>query len=442
MAWRRHCVALTVALSALGAAPSAQAINWLMFQGTAPEDGGGPPWAVWGFVQADYLVDQSDTNAAGGYVPAKLAAPDFTSQNAFNVSRARLGIRGRNLASDKNVNFFLLAEFGNNAITAAHGQGAALTDASITFNHIPHARLRAGLFKTPGAEEGLQGITTLDYVEFTAVTNFLVLERPPNAKYTANIPPTDPQESSVNLNGFTEPVAAFRDVGVQVFDAVLPIEGWELTYAAMVGNGNGLNMSDNNATKDVYGYLSLERVLSGGAFRDGIKTFLWLQQGRRNYDGDNDGLKEEYDRDRSGLGVSYRVKPWRATVEYMRAKGMIFLGPDKPSFDINGPASSGGSGLDGMGHGWYVDGGWRIPGTLWELDARYDVLTLLDDDPFEMEFKTLTLGVQYHFSPKTRLTFNASERDWSALHYGRGAGPNDNLDGIGRRYSMQITWML
>ena len=134
---------------------------------------------------------------------------------------------------------------GNNGITEPGNSFAKMTDASVTFNHLKGARIRAGLFKYPGSEEGLQAIHVFDYINFTWVTAQMMLERFPNRNYTANIPPQSlPPE--VPFNGFENGVGAFRDVGVQVFDWFKVGNDWELSYAAMIGNGNGCRASKSS----------------------------------------------------------------------------------------------------------------------------------------------------------------------------------------------------
>lgn len=440
---------LAAAAVLVGAHSSAHAANWLMLQGTEPA-GTAKGVEVWGFVQVDYQVDTSDPNATGGYVPPKLLGPDLTSQKAFNVSRARLGARGLALPLDDKVNYFFLVEAGNNAITY-NSSSVKLTDASITLNHIPGARVRAGLFKYPTAEEALQAIHVMDYINFTEVTNQMMLERFPNRTHPgagSNPPPCDPTASSTcDLNTFDRPVDAFRDVGIQLFDA-FTTGSWETSYALMVGNGNGLNYSDNNSDKDLYGYLSTEWVLGGaGPWREGLKFFAWAQTGKRSFDGNADGSYEKYDRDRSGLGVKYMQKPFRATAEYLKGKGMIWNGPDKatwalvPAGDVNPDHAS--NGLKAKGEGWYVEGGWYIPNTDFQVDLRYDYYARLDGSQYQLDWKTWTLGLQYHINKKTRVTLNYATRDIEAVNFdpsGAGAGnPNANLKGIEDRYGIQLT---
>ena len=427
----------------------ASAANWLMLQGTEPASASERVRA-WGFIQAQYQKDDSDANSTDGYVPAKLIGPNLTSQEQFNVNRARIGLRGTGFPLDSSVNYFLLTEFGNNAITAANNGGASITDASITINKIPGARLRAGLFKYPGAEEGLQAIHVFDYINFTAVSNQLLLERFPNDRYSANSPPaTLPGDGS--LNGFDEPVGAFRDVGVQLFDS-FEAGGWEHSYALMVGNGNGLSFGDNDDNKDRYLYWSSELPFGGqGPRAEGLKLFVWSQDGKRQLDNTDDDTynPQEFDRKRSGLGVKYLKMPFRVTAEYMQGEGMIFVGPDKPTFDIN-PAAPAGNGEEGEADGYYLDFGYYIPNSKWQLDLRYDVYNRLTDDTdlpagplagrdFLMEFTTTTVGVNYHFNKKSRLTLNYEMHEAEAPDWGSEEGPNDNLDGISDRIALQLT---
>ncbi|MCW9012186.1 MAG: OprO/OprP family phosphate-selective porin [Gammaproteobacteria bacterium] len=414
------------------------AANWLLLQGTEPEDAA-PRIKMWGFIQAQYQKDSSDPNGAGGYIPPKLIGPNLSSQQQFNINRARLGARGAGFPLDGKVNYFLLTEFGNNGITAPGDRNVRVTDASITLNHIDGARIRAGLFKTPGVEEGLQAIHVFDYINFTTVTNQLMLERFPNRSYTGNNPPVT-LPGPAQLGGFEKSVGAFRDVGIQVFDT-FKVNDWEHSYAVMYGNGNGLNFGDNDNNKDTYLYWSSEQVYGGkGGRREGLKLFAWTQSGKRQLDNTNDSIHnpQEFDRDRSGAGVKYLKRPWRVSAEYMTGEGMIFVGPDKPTFDING-GGAGADGSNGEASGWYLEGGYYIPGTKWEVDLRYDVYNRLEGDNFEFEFETVTYGAQYHINKKTRVNMEYADRSAEAVNFATGAGPNANLDGVDSRFAIQLT---
>jgi len=175
-----------------------------------------------------------------------------------------------------------------------------------------------------------------DYINFSWVSGQMLLERFPNGTYTPNNPP-QPIPPEIPFNGFDRGVGAYRDVGVQVFDWFNVGNNWELSYAVMTGNGNGLNFSDNDDNKDLYALVTAEKVFGGkGPRRQGLKFFAWSQSGIRTADLTNDDTFNpvEYDRDRYGFGFKYLRNGLRATVEYMAGEGMIWQAPHNPSFGI------------------------------------------------------------------------------------------------------------
>ncbi len=421
-------VALAATISTLlgGVATTANAVNWPFLQGTE-KPGTAPRAKVWGFMQPSY---QKDFSNPGGPEPTRIG-PNLEKQSQFQLQRARIGVRGQAFPLDNKINYFFLAEFGQNGITdgGIYGQQQAtkLTDASVTFNHIPGARVRIGLFKTPANEEMYQGIFTFDYINFTNVTNQLMLER-----FTKGVVngdgsnPFKPAESAWGSFG------AARDIGVQVFDK-FNTGSWEHTYSVMVGNGNGLSTGGTADGEDLYLYWASEKALPGGVgpWAHGLKFFAWSITGKRKVDMTDDGTdnKVSYDRVRSGLGMKYRHQSWRVTAEYMQGKGMIFQGPEKPNLGIGTPPAL--QDLNGESNGYYLDIGYYIPNSRWELDLRYDVYNRsVTHDYLTAEFNTLTLGVQYHFNRKTRVTLNYQIRNAKAtdpIGAGSLATPTTNL---------------
>jgi len=456
-------VAFTLGFATAG---TASAVDWLMLQGTEPA-AASPAVKVWGFVQTDYQKDFSSAGPAGVYNAPKLLGPNLNSQSGFNISRARIGVRGTGFPIDDHINYFLLVELGNNATTASStstGIGTAalgstvarMTDASVTLNYLKGARVRAGLFKYPGAEEGLQGFMLADYIDFSEATNAMLLERFPNALYTTNsifLTPAQFQSSGGTLNGFTAPVGAFRDTGIQVFDEFNLGKDWALSYAAMVGQGSGIQFNNVDGKYDTYLYLSTEKNLGGaGLTANGLKFFVWNQSGQRMADVTNDNIADPkfYKRDRSGLGVKYMAKPYRVTAEYITANGMIFEGPDKPSFYFAAPPNAANlvnNGATAKANGWYLDGGWYIPNTKWELDVRYDTLDANTGLADEHKFNKWTLGTQYHFNPMTKVIVNYEMRDFKCTGPGVVAAgvntcsgsANANLSGVGNKLGVQLT---
>lgn len=172
---------LTVAGALVVAAPPAFAANWLMLQG-AEAPSAAPAAKVWGFLQPTYARTGGEKLAAGPWAGQNavfnVIAPDLQTSDTFYVARARIGVRGQNFPLNSKINYFLMAEFANNGLTASNGGAAMLADASVTLNYIPGARIRVGQFKYPGAEEGLQAYPiTSPYVNFTNATDQLLLER-------------------------------------------------------------------------------------------------------------------------------------------------------------------------------------------------------------------------------------------------------------------------
>ncbi len=426
---------LTTAL-ALGATGSAHATNWLQLQGTEPA-GSAERLKVWGFIQPQYTYTENTKLKAGPWKGQKAVfnqtAPERKSSNTFQLRRARLGIRGANFPLDSKTNYFLLVEAGKNGITE-FDSAVALTDASITLNHIPYARVRIGQFKTPGSEEGLQAIHVFDYINFTNVTDQMMLERF-----------LDEDGSRAGFaNGPNGSVSAFRDIGIQVFDW-FDVGEWQHSYAFMVGDGNGLNRTDNNNEKDLYAYWSSEWIFGGkGARRQGWKMFAWGQSGKRtlDYTFGNPG-KRDFDRDRWGFGTTFRKDKYRAAAEYIYADGMIFNGSDGgavPGSTSNNGAATASLNINpnGESEGYYVHFGYAVIPQI-ELDIRYDYLDRMKNvDAAEREFTTLTLGVQYFFNKKTRALVNYEFRDLDAPDFPSSAPQNEIADSMDDRLTVQL----
>ena len=329
----------------------------------------------------------------------------------------------------------------------------------------------------------------MDYINFSEATNQLLLERFPNKRFTCmatnnypnsglpvyageapltscqgagsvttstgNIPNAYWTEAQLRagalMNAFNAPIGSGRDTGIQLFDAFDMGNSWELSYAGMIGNGNGITFDNSDGEYEKYGYLSLEKKFGGkGPTAEGLKFFAWGQTGKRLLDiTDNSSNDPQlYKRERTGLGLKYLKKPYRFTAEYIAANGMIFVGQDKPNFYLTTVAD--GNGADAKSSGWYVEGGWYVPNTKWELDARYDILNMLKGRKNQFYFQKVDLGVQYHFNPKTRVTVNYEIRKFNCDSgiYGVGGSPavgtgcsivNYNLDGVGNKVGVQVT---
>jgi hypothetical protein len=380
---------------------------------------------------------------------------------------------------DPKVNYFIMIEGGNNAATDGtpygHKSPVRLMDASVTLNHIPGARIRTGLFKTPGPEEILQGIITFDYINLTDVSNQMMMER-----FSKGVNATCNDAADATTGGGADPTinkcasgngplfaneaewnssfGAGRDMGLQVFDSFKK-NGWDTSYAVMVGNGNGLETGGTADGLDKYVYLSVEKSLPGGwgPKPNGVKFFVWSHSGKRELDLTDNNVADpvKHDRKRQGLGITYRDHGIRAIAEFMRGEGMIFQGPEKPNLGIGALDANFGTGtvstmdLDGKSDGYYIDLGYEFPNSGWELDLRYDIYNRsTDHDYITAEFKRLTYGLQYHFNRKTKFLLNYEVREDKAKD-DIPAGPaplvnmttnlHDALDNVGNRVGLQVT---
>ena len=415
---------LAAAVATALVAGNVQAANWLMLQGTEPANSAERA-KVWGFVQAEYQQTDDTPLPSGKKAAFNQLAPDLTTSSGFNIKRARIGVRGANLPLDSKVNYFLLAEFGNNGITTGGNAGPGqVTDASITLNHIPGARIRVGQFKTPGVEESLQAAPVFNYVNFTNMTDRIINER----QFTYST-------GNTGRNGSN---SSFRDIGVQVFDA-FNVKGYEISYALMYGNGNGLNRSDNNKFKDLYTYVSLEKYFSDdkGPRAKSFKIFAWNQDGKRTLTtSPTVATSMDKNRTRSGLGTTFFNGKFRAAAEYITADGMIYGGSSGGGLPSDGATFS--VQADEKANGYYLDLGYRVIPKL-ELKVRYDTLNSgTEVASNERKFTTTTIGGQYFINKKTTLLVDYEMREASAPNLASTHAANKILDTMDNRIAIQL----
>jgi hypothetical protein len=443
-----------IMLAVLGLSQGAHAANWLEIQGNEPANA--PTFKLWGFLQPTYTYNKADkisglsgAQAApfnGQYLIPNLVGPDSTDKQAFQFNRARLGLRGVLNPVDKRINYFVLLDAGKNAVTREHS--VVLTDASMTFNYIPGARIRVGLFKLPTGEEALVPVhVAYDYVYFSSVTDNLLLER--------TVRPTSPSPGRTFQTPFPTgmtpakiagSVSGFRDIGIQVYDWFRK-DAWEFSYAGMVSNGNNINyLGDDNSSKDFTGRLQASYIFGGkGPKREDLSVFVWHQQGKRTFG------SSDYDRVREGTGFTYRQKAVHVAGEYMRGRGMIFVGPQLPFNDIGAPAIQPVNAValsdSNKADGWYLSGGYQFLKD-WEFDLRYDTLNRLTNSPAnERDFKTWTVGTQYAINKDTRLTLNYEFRKQEVTNplaitnAVQRANAQTIADNLGDRISLQLTYL-
>jgi len=458
---------------------SVDAANWLALQGYQPEfvapKGVKVPYRskkpkVWGFIQANYKQDfgtVSTVNPGNGSddginrTPFSLLNPDLNAQEGVNVFRARLALRG--MADNENlVNYFFMTEFANNGINNLAGNRNVATyfsDASVTLKHIPGAKIRLGMFKTPGTEEGLAAVFVAPYIEFTSMANQQLLER-----QVTNVGVKQGKDEGVSTKdkksaggastlhytstSVENPIAAYRDVGIQVFDTLPIANNWDVSYAYMYGNGAGISLNSGNTNVTHYGYFSLEKTFDHkgrGYYTNALKFFVWGQQGTRrllsNADNNTSTNVEEVnvDRIRYGLGFSYHKSGLRVEAEYSVAEGMIFTGakdqdadPRKEDWQFQFAA-----GKENKADGGYLNLQYEVVAKKVEIFGRYDYLNrLTNDSAGRRDFQTLTLGASYRFKGPTRIDLNYLIREAKAPD---NANAQKVLDNMGNRLAIQVT---
>lgn len=430
------------------------AANWLELRNT--ERSGAGAVKFWGFIQPQFvhieaqpLKDVTAPATLSAYNSQNalfnLVAPDVKKTDQFQILRARPGLRGVVPQTDGKINYFLLAEAGNNGLTLE--KKAVITDATVTLNYIPGARIRIGLGGLPFGEEAFQGIQALNYINFTNATDLLLNERFVKPYTTSR--PTSPALGVAMANSkMVGAVSAFQDVGVEIFDWFTK-ERMEYSYALMLGKGNGINVSGNEGYGELGGRLQAAYVLGGGgAKREDIMAYIWRQGGKREFGGNS------YDRLREGVGFKYQIDPWRVSAEYIRAQGMIFVGPTPPYNDVGGnafePVTLMALGRENRADGFYADIGYKITPKL-ELDLRYDELNRLTNSSFdERKLSTWTIGCQYFFHPKLKLTLDYEIRKIGVTNPSAAATAAQELqlknagiigDTIGSRTTAQFTYI-
>ncbi len=425
----------TLLLPALFVASDAFAINWLMLQGTEPPDA--PVIKPFGFIGLDYQSTSGSDLPAGPWQGQAMMQnqipPRLEDSSEFQISYARLGVRGR--LFDGLLNYWVSPLAGDNGISRNGTPNVKFTDVSVTFNWIPHARIRVGQFMFPGSEEGLQPVVRRDYINPSAVVDQLVNERYFDSDGT-------PTNDANDLNG---PNSGWRDTGVQVFDA-FKTGDWEHTYAAMISTGSGLAVYNGwgSGQPDWHLYWSSEWVFGGkGLLREGLKLTAWYQTGERDLRVGATQHEESFDRTRYGVGATLRRGPWRAAGEWVKAEGMIFDGADGGA--VPGTISNNGKLVasynvlpDNEADGWYVDGGYTLFKD-WELRARYDRLHRGTDSPVtERRFETVTLGITYRFNEHFRLLADYQFRDVEAPGLPGDAVANQILDDVDNLVAVRL----
>ncbi|MCD6525673.1 MAG: hypothetical protein J7K75_01620 [Desulfuromonas sp.] len=431
----RFVLLLTVLLLGLLCCRPAYAVNWFMLQGTEKPDAPALRWG--GFLLLDYQRTDGGDLPAGPFkgepMMASLISPNLRSSSEANVRKFQLGMRG---ALSNKIAYSVKTISGNNAASRIDDNNRIrLVESSVTFSYIPGARVRLGMFKTPSVEESLGFVPPCNYINLTNATNMLMQERFFEADGT------DPGDDNQFLIA-----GCCRDIGIMLFDS-FTYNAWELSYAAMLGNGHGLQLSDKNDNPDLYLYLAAERLrgVGKGVQREGWKMFGWYQEGQRTLEVGVAHDERVFRRCRYGVGTTLLWQDLRMECEIVKAHGMIFAGTDGGA--VPGTMSNNGMMVasynilpEDQALGWYFDIGCRIFPEFW-LNARYDRLDLGTETHMERQVETVTLGVLYKFSRHLRGKLSYEIRNGSAPHQDDASVANQNLDDLSNRFAAQMLYL-
>jgi hypothetical protein len=445
--------------------PSAvQAADWLTLVGTEPRE---RDFMWWGIVQPLYIHDYGESlrglsgQAAknnGKLVLKNTGGPWFDEREEFSIQRFRLGARGRftgrfRTSFTKKMSYFFMVEAGQNAMTyrplGDRQRPVALSDMFLTFYHVPHVKIQAGLFKNPGPEDVLQpagffcdyiqrtSSVGRDYLEIFARGAFIGSPRPGMGK---------PEEAGLpQTSGYG--FSAARDWGIQTFNSIRSGKKWLVSWALKLGRGESISSVDTwNNTPEIYLYTAAEYRLPGGrgVIKNGIKLFSWFQWGRRSFA--TDPQNRGFDRFRYGfgfkaLGEIIGVRQ-RLAMDFMMADGMIFM---SPAGNVRGGFLRYATGTGNRNRGITCDYGIYI--RRWQLNYRWHLHQILYHSDGDMWTSTdrrnvteHTIGIRYNFTDRIRVICDFMMRDVTAPD-------NDNrntdiiINSVRNRIALQFTWI-
>ncbi|MDR1898119.1 MAG: OprO/OprP family phosphate-selective porin [Prevotellaceae bacterium] len=193
--------------------------------------------------------------------------------NSFDIRRARVGVRGSVSAS---LDYRIYTEFAKTP---------KLLDAFITWKMKENLNLKAGQFKLPFSLENAYSSQGLEMVENSMVILGLCAYE---------------DVSGISSIG--------RDMGINLFGGFLRQTNHNLfEYSIGLFNGNGINTSDNNRSKDFSGIIS-------------INPLKELTLSVSHYNGSTRVQSEAFQRVRTGGGIKYDNRKTLIRSEYIRGK--------------------------------------------------------------------------------------------------------------------------
>lgn len=259
----------------------------------------------------------------GGYRWDQNADPS----NTFYLHRARLSITG-DAAKDK-IDYRLQVDMAGSP---------KICDLYFRYKPLKELNVELGQFKVPFSYENENcGPTTVEFIDYSYITTYLARN---NGKYDG-------------INGATG-----RDIGLQLYGGFIHREGYSIiNYNLAVFNGSGVNIKDNNSSKDI-----VARII--------VKPFKgFAVSGSYMYAETNYGGNKYMKSPRWALGAWYENGTWIGRAEFVQA-----------NFGATRTNSL------------YALAGYNFAQQPWSVYARYE---FIEDNAAIMDSQRIQLGTAY-----------------------------------------------
>ena len=267
------------------------------------------------------------------------AANYSTGKNGFDVRRAYLDFKGN---ATKDLTYRLQLDFSTSP---------KILDAYIEWKPFKFIGLQAGQFKTAYTLENPYSPTTLETSDNSQVISKLITD--------------------YNNCG--------RDIGLSLNGSFFQKKGYSLIeYKVALLNGNNINVTDNNKTKDVYGILLLNPMKS-------------ITFDASYYKGQYGIETAKYDRNRTSFGARYDDGKLLVRAEYVAGE----IGTTRENLK------------DALGY--YISAGYFVTEKLQPV-LKYDFYQN-DKTTGNTAITNYVAGVNYWITPKTRLQANYTHKD-------------------------------
>ena len=264
-------------------------------------------------------------------------------QTNFAINAARLIVKGDFV---KDVSYHVMTDFWT-----YEGFRPILMQAWVQYNTGRYAQIRVGQFKYPFGIEAYPAIIKWKFLNPSYVTIGIA--------------------KKLGKEG-----AFFRDIGAQVTGSAAISKDFSFFYKAMLMNGNGSNVFENNNSKDLVGNIGLKlpyNVVLGGSYYTGVS-------------GDSVDVNE------NGFTVNLAVKnkKFTAQAEYMSASYELTTSTEKPA-------------------GFYVYGTYMIFPKI-EVGVRYDAYNR-NTNSSNVSMNRTTISTGYYFNSINRIMLNYEIRN-------------------------------